>query len=150
MNALIYNLLNKVHGQIQIDDNCLQNLYQFYVNGSKKLNYEIHISKEEFNKIFIIIYDVLRFKINDNEFESVANHYLKLLMADAVDRNMVDYNWFINHIWYFCIGKLNNDSCEKYKDCIMFIQERLIKEFNIDENIKEKIGRKIYTKFMIK
>lgn len=44
----------------------------------------------------------------------------------------------------------NDVLLETYKDCIMFIQEKLIKEFNVEESTKDKIGRKIYTKFMIK
>ena len=67
-------------------------------------------------------------------------------MADAKDGENVDIVWLINHIWYLSVGISRIIDHLKYKDCIQFIQKTLIKKFNIDENIKEKVSRKIYTR----
>ena len=71
-------------------------------------------------------------------------------MADALDGNIVNVEWFIEHIWYLCIGISNEIDKNKYKDCIPFIQSQLIKQFCIEEKIKEKISRKIYTRVLIR
>ena len=61
-------------------------------------------------------------------------------MADAKDGENVDIVWLINHIWYLSVGISRIIDPLMYKDCIQFIQKTLIKKFNIDENIKEKVN----------
>ena len=55
----------------------------------------------------------------------------------------------IDHTWYLVIGLQNIINTDKYNDCIPFIQQMLVKEFNIEENLKNKISRKAFTKFII-
>lgn len=100
--------------------------------------------------MFNTIYEILRLRIDNKDFEIVSKHYLKLLMADAKDGNNVDLIWFINHLWYLYVGIENEINAKTYNDCIPFIQQSLIRQFNIEENIKEKVSRKIYTRFLTK
>ena len=150
MNRVSYYFLNKMYDVQVLDQDFQEHLYQFYEYGSHMLNYNIEIDKEDFREVFNTIYGILRLRIDDKDFEKVSEHYLKLLMADARDGNNVDINWFINHVWYLCVGISNEIETKKYRDCIPFIQHSLIKKFNIEENIKEKASRKIYTSFMAK
>ena len=150
MNRVSYYFLNKMHDVQILDQDYQEHLYQFYEYGSHMLNYNIEITKEDFQKVFNTIYGILRLRIDDKDFEKVSEHYLKLLTADARDGNNVDINWFINHVWYLCIGISDEIETEKYRDCIPFLQQGLIKKFNIEENLKEKARRKIYTRLMAK
>lgn len=68
-------------------------------------------------------------------------------LADARDGFNVDINWSIKYIWYLCAG-IKEEIKPKYKDCISFIQQQLIKEFSIKETINEKVKRKIFTGYM--
>ncbi len=70
----------------------------------------------------------------------------KIKIIEKGTRHFVDTNWCIKYIWYLCAG--TDNTSQKYKDCISFIQQRLIKEFNIKETVKEKVKRKIYTSYM--
>ena len=149
MNKLQYYLLQKHHGNEQINEEYLEELYQYFKQGSEKLEYKIQISKEDFKKMFSIIYDVLILKLNHNQIAKLNDHYLKLIMYDALVEENVDVYWFIKHIWYLNIYELEEKFTFDYKDCISFIQEEMIKEFGIKENIKEKIDRKVYT-FILK
>ena len=118
----------------------LENLYQYYD--------EKNISKDDFNKIFNTVYDVLKLKINDDEIQKAMVNYLSLLIADARDRFNVDINWCIKYIWYLCAGIPSKEMRSKYKDCISFIQQKLLKEFSIKETIDEKVKRKVFTSYM--
>ena len=143
MNTIIYKLLNKINKSRILEDIYLDNLYQFYIDESKIRNCEVNICESDFKKFFCIIYDVLGLRISSEEFEMISYGYLKLLIVDAIDGNKVDLRWFIKYIWYLNVC-INDEVCtEKYEDCILFIQEKLIKEFNINENIKEKIGKSL-------
>lgn len=97
MNKVSYYFLNKMINARDLDPKYLEDLYEYYEFGSQELNYDINIEREEFQDIFRIIFDILKFDLSDNDFETVANHYLKLLMADARDGNNVDIKWFIDH-----------------------------------------------------
>ena len=108
MNRVSYYFLNKMHDVQILDQDYQEHLYQFYEYGSHMLNYNIEITKEDFQKVFI------------------------------------------NHVWYLCIGISDEIETEKYRDCIPFLQQGLIKKFNIEENLKEKARRKIYTRLMAK
>lgn len=149
MNTITYNLLNKINEPRNINEFYLNSLYEFYEKSSKVLNYEINIKMDDFKKIFIIIHDILRFKISEEEFKIASENYLKLIIADASEGYNVDLKWFIKYIWYLDASISIKPYSEKYKDCIMFLQQKLINEFSIEEKHKEKIKRKIYTRSMI-
>lgn len=149
MNKLIYTLLNKINEPRNIEDKYLNYLYNFYVKESKIRNCEVNINEKDFRQIFKTIYDVLILKFEEKEFNQIVQFYLNLLIADAYfDGVKVDNKWFINHLWYLTIGIKDEKLINKYKDCIPFIQKQLIKEFNIKEKPKEKIKRKVYTRFL--
>lgn len=146
MNTVIYKLLSKTNEERNLDDSLLENLYQYYDAKSIDLDYEKNISKDDFNKIFNTVYDVLRLKINDEEALEAMVNYLSLLIADARDGFNVDINWCIKYIWYLGAGL--KERKQKYKDCISFIQQKLLKEFSIKETIDEKVKRKVFTSYM--
>ena len=146
MNIVVYKLLSKTKEERKLDDSLLENLYQYYDEKSIELNYEKNISKDDFNRIFNIVYDVLRLKINDEEAIEAMVNYLKLLIADARDGFNVDINWCIKYIWYLGAGL--KERKQKYKDCISFIQQQLLKEFSIKETVSEKVKRKVFTSCM--
>lgn len=150
MNRITYFFLNKLYDCKTLNQKYIEYLYNYYEQESQLLHYSMDISKEDFEDIFKVIYDTLRLRIDEESFSKVCEHYLKLLISDAVDGNIVDTNWFIQHVWYLCVGISNTVDIKEYNDCILFIQENLIKKFNIKESTKEKLSRKIYTKFLIK
>ena len=146
MNIVVYKLLSITNEERKLDDSLLENLYQYYDEKSIELNYEKNISKDDFNRIFNIVYDVLKLRINDEEAIEAMVNYLKLLIADARDGFNVDINWCIKYIWYLGAGL--KERKQKYKDCISFIQQQLLKEFSIKENVSEKVKRKVFTSCM--
>lgn len=146
MNIVVYKLLSKTKEERKLDDSLLENLYQYYDEKSIELNYEKNISKDDFNRIFNTVYDVLRLKINDEEAIDAMANYLSLLIADARDGFNVDINWCIKYIWYLGAGL--KERKQKYKDCIPFIQQKLLKEFSIKETVNEKVKRKVFTSYM--
>ena len=146
MNIVVYKLLSITNEERKLDDSLLENLYQYYDEKSIELNYEKNISKDDFNRIFNIVYDVLKLRINDEETIEAMVNYLKLLIADARDGFNVDINWCIKYIWYLGAGL--KERKQKYKDCISFIQQQLLKEFSIKETANEKVKRKIFTSYM--
>ena len=152
MNTLIYTLLEKINKNKEFDkaDVYIESLYDFYFNSSPYKEYKLDMTKGQFKSLLTSIYDVLKYKLNKQEFKEVTNHYVKLLVADVVDGNNVDLAWSINHIYYLTVGLNNEKLTEKYKDSVMFIQDKLIKDFSIEEKLNEKINRKIYTGFMKK
>ena len=148
MNYLTYNILNKINKTEDLDNTHIEALYDFYIKPQPYRDYKIDITKEDFQKLISNIHDILRFKINNQDFREVSTHYVKLLVADAMDNETVDINWAINHIYYLTVGLSNRLKTDKYKDCISFVQQKLIDEFNIEETLKEKVNRKIYTGIM--
>ena len=146
MNIVVYKLLSITNEERKLDDSLLENLYQYYDEKSIELNYEKNISKDDFNRIFNIVYDVLKLRINDEEAIDAMANYLSLLIADARDGFNVDINWCIKYIWYLGAGL--KERKQKYKDCISFIQQQLLKEFSIKETVSEKVKRKIFTSYM--
>ena len=81
MNIVVYKLLSKTKEERKLDVSLLENLYQYYDEKSIELNYEKNISKDDFNRIFNIVYDVLRLKINDEEAIDAMANYLSLLIV---------------------------------------------------------------------
>lgn len=149
MNSVSFYFLNKLNNPKDLDSKYLEDLYEYYEYGSQELHYDVNIEREEFQEVFRIIFSILQLKLSNEDFEIVANSYLKLLMADARDGNVVDIKWFIDHAWYLCVGAAKHVSTDNYKDCILFIQKSLIERFGIEENIKEKFKRKICTSVII-
>lgn len=146
MNEIIYKLLSKTNKKEPLNEDLLKKLYQEYDNGSKIFEYDKNISKDDFRRIFSTINDILRLRLNNEETKNAIYNYLYLLIADAKDGFNVDINWCIKYVWYLCTE--TDNTSQKYKDCISFIQQKLIKEFNIKETVKEKVKRKIYTSYM--
>ena len=154
MNNVIYKLSSRFLTDKEkleiLNNNVIEYLYNFYQQKSQILKIDININRKEFQNIFECINNVLILKVSEDDCYEIEKHYLILLMADALDGNIVDVKWFIEHIWYLCVGITNDIDKNKYKDCIPFIQLQLIKQFSIEEKLKEKIVRKIYTRILIK
>lgn len=148
MNSLIYNLLDKINKPRVLGEVYLKDLYEYYEYASNNFGFDINITKEDFDKLFSVIYDVLMLRVDEEILEQLIKHYLNLIIADARDGSNVDLYWFINYVWYFCVGVQNITDTKQYKDCIMFLQQKLIKDFGIEESRKVKIKRKIVTKYM--
>ncbi len=150
MNRLNYYLQNKIEEPRVLKQNYLDDLYDYYIYGSRMLSYNININKEDFQRIFCTIYDVIGLRIGKEDFEKLGFHYLQLIMADHVDGRNIDIKWFIDHVWYLCVGLSEENFSKKYKDCILLTQQVLMEQFKMEGGIKEKVSRKIYTRFMIK
>lgn len=150
MNNLIYILLEKANKNKEFPniDSYIEYLYSSYINLNFYKNYEINISKSEFKTLINSIYDVLKYKLTKEEFEKVCFHYIKLLVSDAIENKSIDITWSINHICYLTLGFEDIKIRDKYKDTVLFIQDKLIKDFVIKETKIEKVKRKIYTDFI--
>ena len=143
MNQLQYRLLSKVVGERKLDGHYLENLWQDYCFYSEQYSFPIFFCKSDFVKIFSTTYDVLGLRISEEESKFVLNHYLGLLEQDAIDGSLVDVSWAIDHIWYCSIGNIESLDAKKYNDCIPFVQDRLMKEFQIMESFTDKVKRKV-------
>ena len=150
MNNIIYSMLDKVNKQRIIDKLYLKDLYEYYEEASVLFKFDKNINKDDFEKIFSTVYEVLTLRLNYEECELLIGHYLKLIIADAKDGENVDLDCFINHVWYLCLGVAKKTNIKQYNDCIFFVQQKLIKEFNIKESRKEKVRRRIITKCLSK
>ena len=148
MNTLQYYLLNKNHEKEVLDELYLNDFYKYFEKGSNIFNFEIKVSDSDFKSFFSIIYDVLRFRLDLSQFSEVAKDYLRLIIYDSFVGENVDIKWLINHIWYLSYCS-NNIDFSDYTDCIGYIQNRLVKEFDIQENLKQKVNRKVST-FLLK
>ncbi len=150
MNILSYYLLNRTSSNLStLNQDYVERLYQYYVNGGQALNYNININKENFIEIFNTIFDVLKLKIDNATYKIISEHYLNLLMVDANEGENVDIIYAINYLWYLGIGVSQDIDTKEYRDLIPIIQQQLIHKFQIKESIKEKVRRKIYTKSFI-
>ena len=150
MNILSYYLLNRTSSNLStLNQDYVERLYQYYVNGGQVLNYNININKESFIEIFNTIFDVLKLKIDNATYKIISEHYLNNLMVYANDGENVDVIYAINYLWYLGIGVSQDIDIKEYRDLIPIIQQQLIHKFKIKESIKEKVRRKIYTKSFI-
>ena len=118
-------------------------IINWFYNCNRVLNYRIYLSKEDLEIILNEIYQNLKLRINDNEYILIIDHYLKLLMADIIDDNLVTPSWAINHLWYLTVGIQDKIDVKKYNDCIQNIQNKLLKTLDIPETIKKKLCRKV-------
>ena len=149
MNNINFYLLNKLHGKQVLSKEKQSALYDYFVSCSATLDVYVSISEDDFKKVFKIIYEVLSLYIDDHEFAEVSENYIKLLLADACDHEVVDLKHFIDHIFYLCVGMQDKELVQVYKECVPFIQQRLIRIFNIEESLKDVAARKLYTRVMI-
>lgn len=134
-----YKFLDSINESRSIDEDYLISLYDFYEKGSKYLGYEVNIDLNDFKKIFSTIDDVLKLKLDEKEVRSVNHFYLTLLMADARDGVYVDNRWFVDRLWYLCVGNKNKKIVGNYKDCVPFIQEILEKILILKRNLMKKL-----------
>lgn len=148
MNEFSYKFLNKVSEPRELGGDFVDKMYNFYDSSSRLFNCDVNLSRDEFEKIFVVTYDVLGLKIGKEKFERVSTNYLLLLIADAKDGIKVDSRWCIDHMWYFCAG--SRKFLGGSEECIPFIQDRLVKEFQVKERFNEEIKRKVFTNFMVK
>lgn len=154
MNSISYKLLNKLKYIELINEDDLELLYQQYlanknyIENQEGLEIEMELSKQDFLKMFQIIYDVLKFYISKQEFMDISNYYLCMLMIK--DREKVDLYWCIYHIYYLASAGRFFTKYDRYEDCLPFLQQRLMKQFNIKEKVTDKMKRKTFTKAIIK
>lgn len=128
----------------------LTTIIDWFYNCSKYLNCDIYLDKEDLRIITNEIYQNLKLRINDSEYLLIIDHYLKLLMADVIDDNLVNTSWAIDHLWYITIGIQDKIDVKKYNDCIPSIQNKLLKTFDIPESLKHKLRRKIVINYLTK
>lgn len=151
MNNLQYNILlklhNKAHGKRMLSKEYLEELNNDLVKKCKILNCQFALTESDMTAIFETIYDVLKVRLLDEEIDKIIKDYIKLLLADAYDGQTVDQSWIIDHLWYLCMG--NDKIKDKYKDCVTYIQNKLLAIFSIKENTTSKIKRNIVTNFYI-
>ena len=100
MNNVIYTLLDNFNEYKKLDNKILEKIYDFYMDRCSFYNISFNVDKAIFDEIFITIYDILRFKLSDEEFFDVSKHYLCLLLADARDGYDVDLNWIIKYVYF--------------------------------------------------
>lgn len=119
--------------------------YIYYVNASKHFNFKKLISKEDFIRIFAILYDYVVSLTSIFEVENILEDFTKLMICDAYELCDVDIKYVINHL---CLLKLIIKN-EKVNKTIIPLQDKLYNEFNIENKLVEKIKQKIYTKWMM-
>ena len=154
MDYLQYTLLNKLNKKennyLFIDE--LSNNYIELLNKIFKKSgvyYKPQISKDDIICIYENAYNVLRFRLSKEEFIIICDNYINNIVCDQLSGNNIDFEWLINHIYYF-IFKLNNKSIvEKSYDSILLIQDIIVKQSDIQDNLKSYLDRRIYTKSMI-
>ena len=157
MNKLQYKVMNSIYEKANKEELDLEKLNdEFFEYLEKfKLYYpEPSFSKEEFFLLISSVYSIFKFKIDNGLFLERMDTYVKLLLADILDGRLVDIKWCIDKLFYFALARGNslevNEAVSKIKNDISYIQDMLYKEFAIGESIKDKVGRKIYTNYMIR
>lgn len=150
MNEVSYNLLTKLMEKTgrkqELDKDILNGSYNFYKSRIENDQQSL-ITKEELDKFLSIVHGVFSLNINNSEFEIVTKNYMEQITCDALSDNKVNTKWLIDKLWYYSIGN-ESISC-KFRDSIVFAQNKLINEFNIKETRREQINRKIYTKTLL-
>lgn len=149
MNEVSYQFLKRIKSNQfeQLDFEMLEKIYNYYVVCSKSFQYDILIDRDQMNQFLLNLYQVFSINITKPEFETLTYDYIKLIVCDAKDGEVVDIKWCINHLWYYHFG--NEDISEKCHDMIIFAQDKLFQGFGIKENVKQKTVRKIYTSYLI-
>ena len=147
MNNLDSELLEK-NDLLIIDDDYFKNLFISFCYRCEKEKINILISQIEFIEIIRTIYEVLKFKINDEFCDNIIKIYLRLIIVDAKEGNTIDINWFIFHLYYLSNNFITTINKEDYIKYIPFIQDTLIRKFDVKENSFKKLTRSLYTRFM--
>lgn len=157
MNNLQCKVMNYIYEKANKEELDLEKLNdEFFEYLEKfKLYYpEPSFSKEEFFLLISSVYSVFKLKIDNGLFLERMDTYVKLLLADILDGRLVDIKWCIDKLFYFALARGQsievNEAVSKIKNDIIYIQDMLYKEFAIGESIKDKVGRKIYTNYMIR
>lgn len=126
---------------ILVRNNFLDSLFLYYSDGSDFFGYTISISKCEFERIFLVIYDVLSDHIGVDLAKVILQMFVSLLVSDARDVEIVDSNWIINHIWYLNTFVLDENSLSQYNSAVAVVRQRLV---DIEVNEPQKTFFKKY------
>ena len=121
--------INTIDGDKYFKDNYSDTLYDYYVTGGIIFRYEVNISKEEYDKLFEIIYNILKTKLSEEEIKKAFLQYIQVIMEDARSGKQVDINYFINNTNNLSLDILDNHFLKKVKPLIKTIKNELIKEF---------------------
>lgn len=148
MNKLDYKLLDSFHIEGVLNEEYLNHLYDFYYTSSVELECIAKVSKEDFNKFFIVIYDSLKSKINDLDFENLSKFYVKLIIHDEINNKDVDIDWFINNIYYFTFS-LQSEAINNCKNLLKKAKQKLIAEIHNNESKVKKKTKKNYTDWIV-
>lgn len=150
MNNLEYKFLNWLnqkqnHEAFDIHQ-FSQEQYEHLNELSKKiLKEELGLSSLEFEKILTQIYNVLKLRITDREWNVVITHYLYRLSADCVlEFQKIDLNWCLDKLFYL-VTWTEKKVTRKYADDLLYIQDQLYEQFEIQETFLEKEKRKART-----
>lgn len=101
MNRNLFYKINTVFGDKYLSDDYCNDLYEYYVYGSKVFGYEINVNSNDFNKFFSIVYDGISSKVSIDDFKKLSLQYVQLMMAEARVGKIVDINYFISSFTYF-------------------------------------------------
>ena len=138
----------KVNGKEKDFTSYINDLYNIYTKSLNRFNHSFIISKNQFYKIFYTIFDVLNLRnIDLDVIKNQCEMYLYNVIADSICGE-INLKWFIDKMWYLSIGIEGNINA--FRDTIPFIQDKLLKELEIDDKLTEKLNRKIYTMMLIK
>lgn len=135
------NSAKVVEKDILVRNNFLDSLFLYYSDGSDFFDYTISISKCEFKRIFLVIYDVLSDYIGVDLAKVILQMFVSLLVSDARDDETVDSNWIINHIWYLNTFVLDENSLSQYNSAVAVVRQRLV---DIEVNEPQKTFYKKY------
>ena len=155
MNGLQYKIMNSMYqksGKVELDLERLNDEFFEYLDKFSKYFTGPNFSKDEFLIVIMGVYNVLKLKIDDDMFLERLDTYVRLLLADVIDRHYVDVKWCVDKLFYFVLAKGNslevNKVTGKIKNDILYIQNMLYKEFSIKEYPYDRFSRKIYTRYM--
>lgn len=135
------NSAKVVEKDILVRNNFLDSLFLCYSDGSDFFGYTISISKCDFERIFLVIYDVLSDYIGVDLAKVILQKFVSLLVSDARDGEIVDSNWIINHIWYLNTFVLDENSLSQYNSAVAVVRQRLV---DIEVNEPQKTFFKKY------
>ncbi len=156
MNDLEYSILKKLQEKRSsndiLNDVVVEELCSEFFDKARilRITDNISLTKEEFKKIIISIYSVLPIKLSKKkDIKKLSQNYIMLLLADAIDDWNIDKDWAINHLWYLSMGRENIKKDDLFP-LIVYMQKKLLKEFNIKEKITDKTKRKVATWMLTK
>ena len=92
----------------------------------------------------------LKNSANGIVYSSKPLAYQGVIIDDFSMGYEIDRYWFVDCVWYLCLGVKDFVSPKEYNDCILFIQKQLLKKFDIKESKKDKLCRKSCIKYLAK